>query len=218
MESYNVIESISNEQNKQIKSNDEKIKDKLKEIEDDIKNMDYHVLDIKSQKPKEKHERKGSSVLNHINRPRISESEKEEIGLLGEKCVYETLKMIFIKKKVQWISLNAKKAEINSNGNDGFGYDIYYKNDKGIGKYVEVKSSKNEEYSFNISKSEVAFGEKNKENYEIWLVMNVFDKNNRKFRTLKNIFKYEQENETFNNNSKFIVENENFRIRFNVDN
>lgn len=143
----------------------------------------------------------------------MSNDEKEEIGLIGEKILYEGLKKEYGKECVEWMSLNAKKAGINPKGNDHYGYDIHYKKDGKI-KFVEVKSSKNEITAFNISRYEVDFGEKNKDDYELWLVLNCMDKESRKIISLGNVFKYKSIEESFNHNSNFLVENDNFIISF----
>lgn len=87
-----------------------------------------------------------------------------------------------------------------------------YIDDKGQAHYVEVKATNTDDLSFPISSSEVRFGEKHKDNYEIILVLNVCSQN-RDFKNLGNIFKY-GEDESFTNNTKFSVENDGFRIRF----
>jgi hypothetical protein len=89
---------------------------------------------------------------------------------------------------------------------------LMYIDNNGQAHYVEVKSTNTEDLSFPISPAEVRFGEQHKESYEIILVLHVCNKD-REFKNLGNIFKYD-EDESFNNNSKFSVENEGFRIRF----
>tara|TARA_Y100000310_G_C20693809_1_gene824097 strand:+ start:239 stop:4963 length:4725 start_codon:yes stop_codon:yes gene_type:complete len=199
---------------KKPKTNEEKIKEKLKDIEKDIEESDVPIENadpIKPDSEPEPSQKKKGKIFG--KRTRISNDEKEEIGLIGEKVLYERLKKEFGKENIEWVSLNAKTAGINPNGNDHYGYDIHYKKDDKI-KFIEVKSSKNEITSFNISRFEVDFGEKNKDDYEVWLVLNCMDKNNRRIINLGNVFKYKSLDESFNHNSNFLVENDNFVLSF----
>lgn len=97
---------------------------------------------------------------NSVYVPNISnEKKKKEKGNASEKIVLEYL----IKNNFSGIDHTAKF-------NEGLHYDIRYTNQDGIVKYVEVKTFDNG--SFHLSRSEYDFGEKHKENYEIWLVKN----------------------------------------------
>ena len=118
----------------------------------------------------------------------------------------------FSKAKVLWSSEYAKIANMNPNGKDGLGYDLMYLDESDQAHYVEVKASNDDVLSFPISSAEVRFGEQNKNNYEIFFVINACS-TNRRFKNLGNIFKY-SEDESFTNNAKFNVENDGFRIRF----
>ena len=76
-----------------------------------------------------------------------------------------------------------------------------------------MKSSSSDDNSFNISPQEVRFGEEYRKYYEIVQVLKALDQD-RKIRNLGKVFDYEEE-ESFNNNRRFSVENDGYRIRFN---
>lgn len=158
-----------------------------------------------------KNKHKGSS------RNRISASDKETLGFIGEIIVFESLKERFGLDNVIWASGYAKKANINPNGDDNKYYDLKYKNKYGKWNFVEVKTTVSDKLEFKISNLEVNFGIENKSNYEIMIVTNALDeKKNRKIKRLSNPFKFEK-NESFTNNSKFLVKNESFTIKLNEE-
>jgi hypothetical protein len=138
----------------------------------------------------------------------------KEIGFVGEYYMYNLLVKKYSKEKVLWVSEYARVANIKPNGNDAEGYDIRYLDEKDKVHYVEVKASIDEDSSFPISSPEVRFGEQHKSNYEVIIVQNALT-NKRKTINLGYIFEYE-EDESFNSNSKFAVENDGFRIRFQI--
>jgi hypothetical protein len=115
---------------------------------------------------------------------------------------------------VLWVSEYAKVAGVNPNGNDAEGYDIQYMDEGDQVHYVDVKATTGDESSFEMSAPEVRFGERHKSNYEIIIVHNVLTPE-RKAVNLGKLFDYD-EDESFNNNSKFAVENNGFRISFEV--
>lgn len=146
---------------------------------------------------------------------RISTSDKETLGFIGEIVVLESLKKRFGNENVIWDSGFGKKANINPKGDDNKHYDIKYKNKNGKWNYVEVKSTASDKLEFNISNSEVNFGIDNKNNYEIMIVVNALDeKKNRRIKKLTKPFKFRKD-ESFTNNSKFLVTNEKFIIKLN---
>ncbi len=143
----------------------------------------------------------------------ISNSDKEMLGFIGEVFVFETLKDKFGDNNVIWDSGYARKANINPMGDDNKHYDISYTNKEGQRIYVEVKTTTSSNLEFKISNSEVKFGELNKNNYEIMIVVNALDiKKNRKIKKLVKPFKY-RNGETFTSNSKYFVKNDNFTIK-----
>jgi len=183
-----------------------------KNVADDLKTSNY---EIESHDPTRPEEKAGDGVGHgggFGGGGGTAKKQTKEIGFLGEKYVYEMLVKKHTKGKVVWASQYARMVNVNPEGRDDLGYDIWYLDENGERHYVEVKASKDEELAFAISKAEVRFGEQNKSNYEIIMVLNVCDKN-RKFFSLGKIFKYEAD-ESFSNNSKFKIDTDNFRISF----
>lgn len=214
---YNVlVEKI--EDKKEIKFNNKTIKTP----KDDFEGL-YHLIinqdpitkieKINTSKPEltidndKKGKPKGSS------RNRFTASDKETLGFIGEIIVLESLKKKFGTDYVIWDSGYAKKANINPKGDDNKHYDIKYKNKYGKWNFVEVKTITSDKLEFKISNLEVNFGIENKSNYEIMIVINSSDeKKNRRIKRLSNPFKFSRD-ESFTNNSNFLVMNENFIIK-----
>ncbi len=137
---------------------------------------------------------------------------KEENGFKAESKVYHTLRArIGSKGSVVWVSGNGYRANENKGGDDSLGYDIWYSDEKGKKHYVEVKSSTSENVEFILTKNELEFAEQHSEEYEIWYVR-IVDKQPSVPYELGNLLLLDEE-ETFFNNSKFAVENSEFRIR-----
>lgn len=137
----------------------------------------------------------------------------EIIGFIGEWMVYRHLKETMkYKEEVKWISENARRAGINPDGNDNMGFDIRYKTNDGKSlRYVEVKVV-GRENSFHISSGEVSFGEKEKNNYEIFLVRNL-NEPQISIDIIRGPFMYKRM-ETFNDNQQFRVINDSFILKF----
>ncbi|MBA7639043.1 hypothetical protein ES703_46699 [subsurface metagenome] len=182
-----------------------------KNVDEDLENSD---CEIESHEPLKSREKESEGVRHGGGRGVRGTVKKQtkEIGFLGEKYVYGMLVKKYTKDKVVWASQYARMVNVNPEGRDDIGYDIWYSDESGKRHYVEVKASKDDELAFFISKTEMRFSEEHKSNYEVVLVLNVCNKN-RKFLNLGKIFDYEEE-ESFSNNSKFRVETEGFRIRF----
>jgi hypothetical protein len=182
-------------------------------IEDDLKNNGYEIFSHNPSKPPEQ-AKHGTKKSHGRGKRGVPSKHTEEIGFVGEYYVYRTLVKKYSEKKVFWLSGYAKMANINPNGSDAEGYDIRYLDEKDQVHYAEVKASNEEDTSFPISAPEVRFGEEHKSNYEIIMVQNALT-TKRKIINLGKIFEYNEE-ESFNNNSKFIVENDGFRIKFQI--
>lgn len=180
--------------------------------DEDLNNSDYEIESLEPSKPEQKTGegtgRRGGGGLRGT-----AKKQTKEIGFLGEKYVYETLVKKYTKEKVIWASDYARKVNINPEGRDDIGYDICYTDESGKRHYVEVKATKDDEPAFSISRAEVRFGELNKSDYDVILVLSVCDKNRRLINVGK-IFEF-VEDESFSNNSKFTVDTQTFRIRFN---
>jgi hypothetical protein len=218
---YNVLVEKT-EDKKEINFNNKIIKtpkDDFEELYHLITNQDpiTKIEKINTSKPEltidndKKGKPKGSS------RNRLTALDKETLGFIGEIIVLESLKKKFGTDSVIWASGYAKKANINPKGDDNKHYDIKYKNKYGKWNFVEVKTTASDKLEFKISNLEVNFGIDNKSNYEIMIVTNALDeKKNRRIKRLPSPFKFSKD-ESFTNNSKFLVKNENFTIKLNEE-
>ena len=146
----------------------------------------------------------------------ITTKTKEENGFIAESKVYHTLRArIGSKGSVVWVSGNGYRANENKGGDDSLGYDIWYSDENGKKHYVEVKGSTSENVEFVLTKNELESAELYAEEYEIWYVR-IVDKQPTVPYELGNLLLLGEE-ETFFNNSKFAVENSEFRIRATVN-
>ena len=98
-----------------------------------------------------------------------SDLKKQEIGIVGEACVYKELLNLY--PDARWISGNAEKAGKALKGDDTCGYDIKYTDGNGVIQYVEVKASRNDEITFILSDNELRFACKNASCYEVIYVV-----------------------------------------------
>lgn len=114
--------------------------------------LDSAILKLKTL-PKTKSLKKTGVYLPTFN----SERKKIKKGKSSEKTILDYFK-----------NNNFKDVDPVSKFDPYFHYDIQYTNDRGIVKYVEVKTF--DSGNFYLSKLEYDFGFQNKENYEIWLV------------------------------------------------
>ena len=137
---------------------------------------------------------------------------KDYDGFVAESKVYNVL-MDRIKEKgsVEWISGNAEKAGVIEKGNDTLGYDLRYSDSNGI-HYVEVKGTQSNIIEFNLTKNEYEFADKNKDKYEVWFVFVDESKMPKDPIELGNIMLFDN-GESFFNNSRFSVEQSEFKIR-----
>lgn len=110
----------------------------------------------------------------------------EQIGLKGEKKVYDVIKKQFPSTK--WVSENAKIMGINPEGRAGLGYDIEYIDENGERIYIEVKTSKTSEIVFYMSENEFDFAQKHDLEYKIYYVSEVCSRQPKIF-VLNNVFK-----------------------------
>ena len=114
---------------------------------------------------------------------RSEDKKLEEIGLIGEKCVYNHIKNSVSNKNrglVKWVSENAKSDGVNPEGAAGYGYDIEYVNDLGERCYVEVKTSTDSldrGLSFYLSENEYKFAQENSAHYSIYYVAGIRSEN-----------------------------------------
>lgn len=87
-----------------------------------------------------------------------SDDKKRELGNKAESEVYASLVKEYGEEYVDWVSKR----------DDTLGYDIKYKDKKNEWKYVEVKKVSGR--YFYLSKNEKGFADKNRINYELFLV------------------------------------------------
>lgn len=149
-----------------------------------------------------------------IGNAKRNQAEDIETGRLAELIVFEKLKKRYGALNVEWCSQYGKETGENSKGGDGYGYDLTYKDINGDTYYVEVKGSKNDNFTFRMSKNEKETAEKYRDNYIIFFVFNLSEECNYKdIRIICNagLFKYE-DGESFFANSKFNVDNREFLI------
>jgi DNA-binding sugar fermentation-stimulating protein len=135
-------------------------------------------------------------------------------GAFAEKFVYE--QMISTFKNVDWVSENAKKAGVNSKGIGGMGYDLKYTNDDGETIYVEIKSTSGTGIAFVITENELNFAEAHPRHYEVILVTNVMDDDEREIYRLENLFSYADGEGRFNN-SRFNITVDNYTVRCQIE-
>jgi len=194
-------------------------KDDFEELYQLITNQDpiTKIEEINSTKPELSIDEDNKDKSKGTSKGSPSSSDKETLGFIGEIIVLESLKKKFGTDNVIWDSGFAKKANINPKGDDNKHYDIKYKNSNDKWNFVEVKTTASDRLEFKISNLEVNFGIENKSNYKIMIVTNALaEKNNRRIKRLSNPFKFGKD-ESFTNNSKFLVKNENFTIKLNEE-
>lgn len=136
---------------------------------------------------------KKTDKLNH---------EKETIGLAGEIAVYKILKEIY--STVDWVSENAVKYGLLHSGDDSLGYDMTYINNQKEKIMVEVKATTGKNIEFELSNKEFSEALKNSDHYEVFFVF-VNNNDGPRILNLGKLFKFENENESPFNNSKFTV-------------
>ncbi len=105
------------------------------------------------------------SKINSLNFTENKESDLEIIGYHGEEIAFSFLKEKYGSENVRWISKEKKYSD-----HDFEVMDHQYK------KFIEVKSSKTKEMNrFFLSRNELNFYEKNKENYCLLFIWNIYE-------------------------------------------
>ena len=135
---------------------------------------------------------------------------KEIIGLAGEIAVYETLSQKY--PTVEWLSENAVKYGLPHTGDDTLGYDLIYINDQNEKIMVEVKATTGDQIEFDFSNNEFLTALEDPEHYEIFFVF-LHTKEKPKVLNLGTLFKFENENESLFNNSKFSIQYDKYIIK-----
>ena len=159
----------------------------------EIKNLDYVQSSSRNMHGHTFGSGKKTDKLNH---------EKETIGLAGEIAVYKILKEIY--STVDWVSENAVKYGLLHSGDDSLGYDMTYINDQKEKIMVEVKATTGKNIEFELSNKEFSEALKNSDHYEVFFVF-VNNNDGSRILNLGKLFKFENENESPFNNSKFTV-------------
>jgi hypothetical protein len=178
-------------------------------IEEQVKNNDFKMeLYDPTKVPESAKNGNGNSSSGQSFNGKSKKYKNEDIGFIGEKFAFELLKKEF--DSVEWVSEYAIKAGF-PNGKDGLGYDFECKKEEET-RFVEVKSSVTKNYSFNISTNEVKIGHSKEKSFDILLITNLLSEDIN-FKYLKNIFDYSN-NESFLENTKFLVENDSYKIKF----
>jgi hypothetical protein len=124
------------------------------EVKKKVEIIDSKLLLPKAISPSGK-VKKGVYIPKELNNRK-----QKDKGNIAEKIVFDYLNENF--EEVYWAAKD----------NEGLHYDIRYLNKENIIKYVEAKSFDNG--FFYISKDEYEFGERQKDNYEIWLVQDQY--------------------------------------------
>lgn len=135
---------------------------------------------------------------------------KEIIGLAGEIAVYETLTQKY--PTVEWLSENAVKYGLPHTGDDTLGYDLIYINDQNEKIMVEVKATTGDQIEFDFSNNEFLTALEDPEHYEIFFVF-LHTNEKPKILNLGTLFKFENENESLFNNSKFSIQYDKYIIK-----
>lgn len=193
--------------------NDEEIIDFVSLNNEIAENTDDTVLDAVTEKPVT------SERNNKLKKPGVPKSynsnntkKKELNGFIAESKVYNTLlKIVSDKGSIVWASGNGEKAKKCDAGDDSLGYDIKYTVGGKI-HYAEVKGTSGKVVEFTLTKNEYEFGDAHKDTFELWFVFIEDDGIAGDPILLGNIFKFD-ENESFFNNSKFSVEQSEFKIK-----
>ena len=182
--------------------------DLLQAIEEDVKGNAYS-LNFFNMNPKPQNASKnGNKHKGQSTFGKSKQLSKEDIGFIGESYAFSKLKDEY--DNVKWVSEYALKAGFPE-GSDGLGYDFECSKN-GETRFIEVKASTSDYLGFTVTKREVEIGEKLHRYYDILYITNVNSKS-REFLYLKGIFNYPR-NESFFENSKFSVEDDTFKIKF----
>lgn len=160
------------------------------------------------------------TATKHRNRQKkvhseLSDRKKQEIGIVGEACVFKELLALYPGAK--WVSGNAEKVKQIPEGDDTCGYDIKYTDDDGRIQYVEVKASRSEDITFCLSDNELRFGCNHAAQYEvIYVVVGEDGKPVHQPWRLGHIFDF-AEGEDLLHNNRFAIENDGYRIVATLD-
>lgn len=212
---FDRLEELKQKEEEKDKSEPEKPKKTaeqiLAEAKDLAKDPEYQgyvetegIGDKKSKSTRTGHKFGSGNKTGNIN------VNKEIIGLAGEIAVYETLTQKY--PTVEWLSENAVKYGLPHTGDDTLGYDLIYINDKNEKIMVEVKATTGDQIEFDFSNNEFSAALEDPEHYELFFV---FLKSNEKPKVINlgTLFKFDNENESPFNNSKFSIQYDKYIIK-----
>lgn len=212
---FDRLEELKPKEEEKDKSEQEKPKKTAEQILAKAKDLakdpeyqgDVEIEGIGDKKPKGKstgHKFGTGSKTGNIN------DNKEIIGLAGEIAVYETLTKKY--STVEWLSENAVKYGMPHTGDDFLGYDLIYINDKNEKIMVEVKATTGDQIEFDFSNNEFSTALEDPEHYEIFFVF-LHTNERPKVLNLGTLFKFDNENESPFNNSKFSIQYDKYIIK-----
>lgn len=212
---FDRLEELKPKEEEKDKSEPEKPKKTVEQIlaeaKDLAKNPEYQgdvvtegIGDKKPKSTRTGHKFGSGNKTGNIN------DNKEIIGLAGEIAVYETLTQKY--PTVEWLSENAVKYGLPHTGDDTLGYDLIYINDKNEKIMVEVKATTGEQIEFDFSNNEFSIALEDPDHYEVFFV---FLRSNEKPKVLNlgTLFKFDNENESPFNNSKFSIQYDKYIIK-----
>jgi hypothetical protein len=147
---------------------------------------------------------------------RFSTDTEEQIGFVAELICYHKLVQRYGEANVNWISENAYRAYPNKfmTREAGMGYDIAL-NDHGKPRYIEVKGSANIGAGIRMSSQEMQKALKFSEWYDLIIVLNPLS-DEPILKYIRGPFKFKKNESLFSNN-KLTVFNENYIIKFTLD-
>ena len=135
-------------------------------------------------------------------------------GAIGEGLAFEALQRRHGVSQVEIKSENAAKLG-RMPGTSGLGYDLSYLDARGQ-HFVEVKTSAVAgNRQFFVSRAEVTFGEQHPDTYEVLLITGIHEAGGPKYESLGNPFAYIA-GQDFLHTTRFTVEHDTFRVRFEV--
>jgi hypothetical protein len=123
----------------------------------------------------------------------------------AENKTYNHLVEIYGNDNVDWVSGFSCRPDAD----DSLGYDIKYKNEHGIWKYIEVKAASSNYFFLSINEKD--FGIANNKDFELAIV-----KEN-KIHFINDFFIFDNDTDTFENNSKYEVSEKDYVVFFEID-
>ncbi|KSA14197.1 sacsin N-terminal ATP-binding-like domain-containing protein [Maribacter dokdonensis] len=188
--------SISSSNNLNDEENNENEEEPLSIIDSKLGKKDITIPKANSNhKGKRKKRKTFSNKVNEL---------KNISGKNAELKAYQSYKNKYGEDKVKWVS----KYSSTPDNNDNLQYDLSYEDEKGVWKYVEVKSLSYDD-SFVLTRAEKKFGIENNSLYEFALV------SDKGIYRVKSPFKFNL-SETFEVNETFTAEVKDYQLYFKI--